>query len=181
MSAKHCWTVGTLTFAGVVFFATVAAAVDPPRPTVREALRNGRAAFLARALKLEEQEQTADRAVVSMDIRIVECYYGPVCQTARDRLEIRYVTQTFIATELPVDFEIGCELLFVLQGDPVPGQPYVFDSDVRGAMDFGFVGNKLLKAPIDAESAYFSSVYTGKGERVTYLQLREWAASRPGK
>jgi len=160
----------------ITLLAKQLSGMEPPRIGVHDALRQGQAAFLARAVRIELVEITEHEATARMDLEIERCYYG--IDRGIRRLTMTYVSQSFRDTVLPVSYTVGQEILFVLATPNPSGRLYAFDSDLREKTDLAFVGSKLPRYHLDQEDTVLESVFTGRTEKVSYRTLAAWGRER---
>jgi len=163
----------------VVFLLVLAAAPPavPPRLDVREALAQGRAAFIGRVTRIEELERTRHETEAVLDVEIVRCLYGSGCEPGRP-MSFHFLAQTLEAGVWPVEFVLAEEDLFVLEASPDPDASYRFDSEPRNGFDLSFRGAKVPKRKGDGDSVNYTSVYGGEPQTVRKADLDAWASAR---
>jgi hypothetical protein len=155
-----------------------AGAVDPPRPTIAEAMGLGQTAFLAHAVKIELVALHKFDASAKMILQIDRCYYGISCRERQ--LKMTYVSQTFADAAFGVHFLVGQEILFILHERPDVTKHYPFNSAFHGGIDLAFRG-PMLPPYVGMEEPAFESIYTYKAEIISYEKLQELGEKRKGE
>jgi hypothetical protein len=118
-------------------YTSLAFAYDLPKITAEEAIRNGKVAFVARVVKLEEIRRQDDQTVVEAKLEVINCHYGIDCKKNKF-IRMRYVSETVIDGAFPVDFEVSSELLVILN-HPILQPQVTFASNYKDGFDFAFV------------------------------------------
>jgi hypothetical protein len=152
-------------------------AVEPPRTTIRDALGQGKVAFLAHAEAIEIISANDHESIASMKLRVDRCYYGNSCNQGRF-LTMTFVLQSYVDglhPVFPVNFAVGRHILFVLHSEVPPGREYRFDSDLRSGTDLAFLGSTLPLIDDEDIEDHWESVYTHAVEKINLEQIESVA------
>lgn len=160
----------------------LAAAVEPPRPTVQGALGAGRLAFVGRVQRLQEIDRQATHSVATATFVVLKCLYGQACRH-RSTLQVRFTPETLRDGALGVNFVLGSEYLVLFKRPEAT--PLAFGSEWPDRMDVAFV----LKTPLQplgalepaGDSLTFQNVWGGEPQAVERTALESWSATRAGE
>lgn len=159
--------------------AAPAAALEPPRPSVEEALSTSRLAFIARVQRLQEVQRLPTTTAARATLTVLKCLVGQSCQRV-STLQMDYTPETLGERALGVNFQLGREYLLVFKDSKA--HPLDFGSDWSRRMDVAFV----LKTPLQplkalgpaSDTVSFENIWGGPVQAVEGTQLDAWAARR---
>jgi hypothetical protein len=159
--------------------SALAAAIEPPRPTVKDALGANGLAFVGRVQSLQEVERQPTHSVATATFVLLKCLYGRACRD-RSTLQVRFTPETLRDGALGVNFTLGSEYLMLFKRPG--GMPLAFDTEWPDKMDVAFV----LKTPLQPLSALdpagdsitFENVWGGPPQAVERTMLEDWSARR---
>lgn len=159
--------------------SAVVGAVEPPRPTVQDALGANRLAFVGRVQRLQEVERRSNHTVATATFVVLKCLYGRACR-GRSTLEVRFMPETLQDGALGVNFVLGSEYLLLFKR-PV-GTPLAFDTKWPDKMNVAFVLQTPLR-PLSAlepvgDSLTLQNVWGGPPQTVDRTALETWSATR---
>ena len=118
-----------------------ASAFEPPRPSVEDALKAGRLAFVARVQALREIERRPTYTVARATLVVLKCVHGSACQR-QATLRMTFTPETLRDGAMGVNFRLGSEYLLVFKNPS--DKALVFGSEWPRNMDVAFV----LKTPL---------------------------------
>jgi hypothetical protein len=153
-------------------------AYDLPKITVEEAIRNGKVAFVARVVRLEEFKRQDAQTFVEAKLEIIDCYYGLDCKKNKF-IQMRYVSETVIHGAFPVDFQVSSELLVILN-HPISPPQATFTSSYKDGFDFAFViADTFPKDYFQSNILRFLNIYHPSSVfTVTKQDIEKWTREK---
>ncbi len=151
---------------------------DLPKINVEKAFKNGKAAFIARVIRLEEIQRQDAQTIVEAKLEIIDCFYGLECRKTQF-IKMRYVSETVVDGAFPVEFEISSEV-FIILSRPILSLEITFVSNYKDGFDAAFViGDTFPKKYYQSDTLRLFNIYHPKSaSSVSKKDIDRWNKER---